>query len=101
MTLAASKARDEEKTENKLRKSSRLSTLKKSLMDLNKSRKRAGTSEEIFEPRPAASGSTSESSKKSSRKLSTRVSTRENAFKRTLRSQMLDSSSARKKRRHS
>ena len=101
MKVKGKKARDEEKTENKLRKSSRLSTLKKSLMDLNKSRKRAGTSEEIFEPRPAASGSTSESSRKSSRKLSTRVSTRENAFKRTLRSQMLDSSSARKKRRHS
>ena len=101
MKVKGKKARDEEKIENKLRKSSRLSTLKKSLMDHNKSRKRAGTSEEIFEPRPAASGSTSESSKKSSRKLSTRVSTRENAFKRTLRSQMLDSSSARKKRRHS
>ena len=101
MKVKGKKPRDEEKTENKLRKSSRLSTLKKSLMDLNKSRKRAATSEEIFEPRPAASGSTSESSRKSSRKLSTRVSTRENAFKRTLRSQMLDSSSARKKRRHS
>ena len=102
MKVKGKKPRDEEKTE-KVRKSSRLSSLKQSLMDLSKSRKRAGTSEEIFEPRPAAaaSGSISESSKKSSRKFSTRVSTRENAFKRTLRSQMLENSSARKKRRHS
>jgi len=94
---------DEEKTEIKPRKSSRLSTLKKSLMDLNKSRKRkvAATSEDIFEPRSSASESTSESTKKSSKRLPPRVSSRENASKRTLRSQTLESSSARKKRKHS
>ena len=101
MKVKGKKPRVEAKAENKLRTSSRLSSLKQSLIDLSKSRKRAGTSEEIFEPRPAASGSSSESSRKSLRKLPTRVSTRENAFKRTLRSQMLDNSSARKKRRHS
>ena len=94
---------DEEKTENRPRKSSRLSSLKKSLMDLNKSRKRkvAGTSDDIFEPRSGASESSSESNKKSSRKLPPRVSSRENASKRTLRSQTLESASARKKRKHS
>jgi len=99
MKVKGKKPRAEEKTETKLRTSSRLSSLKQSLM--GRSRKRAGTSEEIFEPRPEASSSSSESSRKSLRRLSTRVSNRENAFKRTLRSQMLDSSSARKKRRHS
>lgn len=99
MKVKGKKPRAEEKTETKLRTSSRLSSLKQSLM--GRSRKRVGTSEEIFEPRPEASSSSSESSRKSLRRLSTRVSNRENAFKRTLRSQMLDSSSARKKRRHS
>jgi len=95
--------RDEEKTENKPRKSSRLSSLKKSLMDLNKSRKRkvGATSEDIFEPRSGASESSSESTKKSSKKLPPRVSSRESSSKRTLRSQTLESSSARKKRKHS
>ena len=94
---------DEEKTENKPRKSSRLSSLKKSLMDLNKSRKRkvGATSDDIFEPRLGASESSSESTKKSSKKLPPRVSSRESASKRTLRSQTLESSSARKKRKHS
>ena len=101
MKVKGKKPRVEDKAEIKVRKSSRLSSLKQSLLDLNKSRKRTGASENIFEPRPESSGASSDSSKKPSRKLSSRISSRENAFKRTLRSQMLDSSSARKKRRHS
>ena len=122
--------REEEKTENKPRKSSRLSALKKTLLDLNKSRKRkvaatsdepgSGASESSFEPSKKSSRKLPESSyesskkssrklpessfepsKKSSRKLPPRASSRENASKRTLRSQTLENSSAREKRKHS
>ena len=102
-----SKDRQTENTDdNKLRKSSRLSSLKKSLKSIGKGRKRGekseSNSEEIFEPRPGTSGASSSSSKKSksTRKLSTRASNREMTLKkRSLK--MQDGSPENKKRRHS
>ena len=102
MKVRGKKRKAEEKVESPRRKSSRLVFLKESLRDLSKSRKIIPTKEDIFEPRPLRN-----SFKKAKLSLSRHTKPQVNspsdkrAVKRTLRSHVLDASSARKRRRHS
>ena len=102
MKVRGKKRKAEEKVESPRRKSSRLVILKDSLRDLSKSRKSLPTKEDIFEPR-----SLRNSFKKAKLSLSRHPKAQVNspsdkrAVKRTLRSNVLDASSARKRRRHS
>jgi len=104
MKVRGNKRKAEEKVESPRRKSSRLVSLKESL--LKKSKKSGLTKEDIFEPRPLRSSTRKVKlsvHNKSIKKAST-TSHRQSdiiSFKRTLRSHVLEASSARKRRRHS
>ena len=99
-----SKRKAEEKIESQRRKSSRLISLKESLRELSRSRKRPAPKEDIFEPRPGTSKKSKISIDKSSKKSNSPKSPNKRQskyFKRTLRSHVLEASFSRKKRRHS
>merc|ERR1712025_485851 len=99
-----SKRKAEEKIESQRRKSSRLISLKESLRELSRSRKRPAPKEDIFEPRPGTSKKSKLSNDKSSKKSNSPkspIKRQSKYFKRTLRSHVLDASFSRKKRRHS
>jgi len=83
------------------RKSSRLNSLKERLF--SKGRKRSASKEDIFEPRPVHASKRSKLSlnNRTLRKLRSNDAHDTKSTKRSLRSNFADSSSARKKRRHS
>lgn len=91
---------DEDETPK--RKSPRLRKLKERLIQLGKN-KRSLKEEDIFEPRPNTRSRTSANSPVAggSRATNPNKFTESKPVKRSLRSQVLESSSARKKRRHS
>ena len=103
MKVKGRKRKAEERVESKKRKSSRLNALKESLRELSRGRKREAPKDDIFEPRPSSSSSktipTKVSKNKSLKRLTSKSKTDASFFKRTLRSQVLDSSATRKKRR--
>jgi len=87
--------------ESTRRKSSRLNSLKERLF--SKGRKRSAPKEDIFEPRPVHASKRSKLSinNRTLRKLRSNDTYETKSTKRSLRSNFADSSSARKKRRHS
>ena len=103
MKVKGRKRKAEERVESKKRKSSRLNALKESLRELSRGKKREAPKDDIFEPRPSSSSSKSIPAKvsknKSLKRLTSKSKTDASFFKRTLRSQVLDSSATRKKRR--
>ena len=82
------------------RKSPRLSKLRESLLHLSQN-KRSLKEEDIFEPRPNTRSQSQAAAGGSRAAANQNKFTESKPVKRSLRSQVLDSSSARKKRRHS
>ena len=98
MKVRGKKRKSEDRVESKRRKSLRLSALKESLKELSRGTKRLSSKEDIFEPRYTLRPF--KKSKLSFNKNRSNLSeTKGN--KRSLRNQSIESSSARKKRRHS
>merc|ERR1712072_56863 len=89
---------DEDETPK--RKSPRLSKLRESLVHLSQT-KRSLKEENIFEPRPNTRSQSRAVAAGSRAAANKNKFTESKSVKRSLRSQVLDSSSARKKRRHS